>query len=224
MNTTLCVQSHIWLKGLTICLCASKVISSLVMSLLNVPSTPFPSFFSSPTASPTPLTGIRLDPCAAPLWSGPSGHLADPMTNIDYESKFCIDISIEHTPINLPSSSRNFPHDYEATPRHSGGSSSSQHTAASRVPTLLKLGSLGTSLPKVSADYDSVASGTSIKETCADMDRETVVSSLFGYVSKEKSTRLCSASDCLGFVRSRNRLKQWTDKLCTIEDVCKTLY
>ena len=26
----------------------------------------------------------------------------------------------------------------------------------------------------------------------------------------------------LGFVRSRNRSKQWTDKLFTIEDVCKT--
>ena len=29
-------------------------------------------------------------------------------------------------------------------------------------------------------------------------------------------TRLCSASDRLGFVRSRNRSKQWTDKLFTI--------
>ena len=29
-------------QGVTICLCASKVISSLVMSLLNVPPTPFP--------------------------------------------------------------------------------------------------------------------------------------------------------------------------------------
>ena len=38
----------------------------------------------------------------------------------------------------------------------------------------------------MSADYDSIASRTGIKETCADMDRGTVVSSLFGSVSKKK--------------------------------------
>ena len=45
------------------------------MSLLNVPSTPFPPIFSSPTASRTPLTAsltrltsIRLNPCATLLW------------------------------------------------------------------------------------------------------------------------------------------------------------
>ena len=60
---------------------------------------------------------------------------------------------------------------------------------ASTVPTLLKLGSLGTSLTKVLADCGSVASYTGIKETCADMDRETVVSSLLGSVSKVKKDR-----------------------------------
>ena len=77
---------HVWLKSLTICLRASKIISSLVMSLLNVPSIVFPPIFSSPAASltpptawPTPLTGIRLNPCATPLWRGPSGHLVDPI-------------------------------------------------------------------------------------------------------------------------------------------------
>ena len=39
-----------------------------------------------------------------------------------------------------------------------------------------------------------------------------------------KITGLCSASDRLGFVRSRNRSEQWTDKLSTIEDVCTTSY
>ena len=73
--------------------------------------------------------------------------------------------------------------------RHSGASSSSQHTAASTVPTLLKLGSFGTGLTKVSADCDSFASRTSIKETCAGVDRETVVSSLFGSVSKGRRDR-----------------------------------
>ena len=91
-----------------------------------------------------------------------------------------------------------FQQEYDATiaasedldlPRHSGGSSCSQHTAASRVPTSLKLGSSGTGLRKLSADYDSVASRTSIKETCADMDREIVVSSRFESVSKEKRDR-----------------------------------
>ena len=38
-------------------------------------------------------------------------------------------------------------------------------------------------------DYDAVASRTCIKETCADMDRETVPSSLFGSVSKGKRDR-----------------------------------
>ena len=42
---------------------------------------------------------------------------------------------------------------------------------------------------KVLADCVSVASRTSIKETCADMDREPVVSSLLGFVSKEKKDR-----------------------------------
>ena len=32
---------------------------------------------SSPTTTPTPLTGIRLNPCATPLWSRPSGRRAD---------------------------------------------------------------------------------------------------------------------------------------------------
>ena len=33
---------------------------------------------------------------------------------------------------------------------------------------------------------------------------------------------ICSASDCFIFVRSRNRSKQWTDTLFTIEDICET--
>ena len=37
--------------------------------------------FSPSTATPTPLTGIRLNPCATPLWGGPSGHLADATPN-----------------------------------------------------------------------------------------------------------------------------------------------
>ena len=123
-----------------------KVISSLVMSLLNVPSTPFPHIFLSPaasltppTASPTPLTGIGLNSCATPLWGGPSGHLADPILNTSYEPKFCIDVSSEHTPINLWTRNMSVQQEYDATitasedlnpPRLSGASSSSQQQSS----------------------------------------------------------------------------------------------
>ena len=69
---------------------------------------PFPTIFSPPTTTPTRLTGIRPNPCATSLWCGPSGHLADPTPNTGYEPKFCIDVSIEHTPINLPTSNMSF--------------------------------------------------------------------------------------------------------------------
>ena len=72
---------------------------------------------------------------------------------------------------------------------HSGASSSSQHTAASTLPRHLKQGSPGNGSRRLIADHDSVASQTSIKESCADMDRETVVSSLFESVSEEKRDR-----------------------------------
>ena len=109
------------------------------------------------------------------------------LTDTRYEPKFCVDTSDEHTPINIPESDKNFPHDYEATMvatteepdvlRHSGASSSSKHTtAASKVSTVPKLGSLGNSFCKKVADYESVDSRNSIRETCADPDRETVVS------------------------------------------------
>ena len=109
-----------------------------------------------------------------------------------------VDVSSEHTPINLPTKNMSFQQEHDATitasedlnlPRRSRASSSSQQTAASRVPTLLKLGSLGTRFTKVSAVYDPVASRSSIKETCADVDRGTFVSSLFGSVSKRKRDR-----------------------------------
>ena len=43
--------------------------------------------------------------------------------------------------------------------------------------------------PLLLADRDSVVGRTSVKETCADMDRETVVSSLFDSVSRVKRDR-----------------------------------
>ena len=124
----------------------------------------FPAVFSSST---TLRTGIRLNQSATPLWSGPSGHLADPTPNTGYEPKFCIDVRNEHTPINLPSRMSCFNLENDTTiaasqdfdfPHHSGASSS-QHSAARTVPTLLKFGSSGPI--KLVADYDSVASSFS---------------------------------------------------------------
>ena len=55
------------------------------MSSLNIPSTPFPPTFSSPTTSLTPLTGIRLKTSAASLGDGLPGHLAGPIPNTHTE-------------------------------------------------------------------------------------------------------------------------------------------
>ena len=84
-----------WLKVFErSCVCFSKVIPSATVSHLGVPGfTPFPPVFTSSTATPTPQTGIRLNPCATPLWGGPSGHLAGPTLNTGYEPKFCTDVS-----------------------------------------------------------------------------------------------------------------------------------
>ena len=166
------------------------------MSLLNVPSPSSPA-----TSLPTSIVslalsiGIRPNSCATSLGDGLPGRLAGPIANTCYEPKFCTDVDSEHRPINLPSRNMSFPQEYDATITASedlnlpGASSSSQHSAASWVPTMSKLGALGASLTKVLADRDSVVGRTGIKETCADMDRETVVSSLFESVSKEKRDR-----------------------------------
>ena len=39
------------------------------------------------------------------------GHLSNPTPDTGYEPKFCVDVSDEHTPINLPDSNKNFPHE-----------------------------------------------------------------------------------------------------------------
>ena len=62
------------------------------------------------------LTGIRLNPCATPLWGGLSLAIwADPTPNTGYEPKFCLDVSSEHTPINLPSRKSSFNLETDAT-------------------------------------------------------------------------------------------------------------
>ena len=147
-------------------------------------------FTDDKAASPELSTGIRPNP----LGDGLPGRLAGPIPNTGYGPKFCIDVDSEHTRTNLPSRNMSFPQEYDATitasedlnlPRHSGASSSSQHSVASRVPTLSKLGASGTGLTKVLADRDSVVGRTGIKETCA----ETVVSSLVESLSKGKRDR-----------------------------------
>ena len=143
--------------------CFSKVIPSATMPLLGVPEfTSFLPVFALATTTPTPRTGIRLNPCATPLWGGPSGHLADPTPNTGYEPKFCINVSSERTPINLPTRKSGFPLESDA---------------------------VDTSSRKLAADYDSVASQTRSRTLAADVDHETSVRSVFESVSKEKKDR-----------------------------------
>ena len=83
------------------------------MSLLGVPEfSAFPPVFSSSATLPT---GIRLNPCATPLLGGPSGHPVDPTPNTAYDPKICIDVSSEHTPINVPSRKSIFNLENDAT-------------------------------------------------------------------------------------------------------------
>ena len=126
-----------------------------VMSLLNVPFIRFPPVASSPTcslsrrsASTTSLERARLNACSSAHWSGMSGCFANLTQNTGYEPNICAYINEEHTPIHLPDSNRNFLRHDDATiifttedPEgfpHSGASSSSKQTAASRVPTVLR--------------------------------------------------------------------------------------
>ena len=129
-------------------------------------------------------TGTKSLPCVSVRWSGLSGCIANPTPDTGLEPKFCVDTNDEHTPIKLPDGNGSFPHitatsEDPDVPRHSGTSGSgSKHTAAAiGVPTVL--GSLGTCTWKQLADCESVDSRNSIRETDADLDRETVVSTLF---------------------------------------------
>ena len=114
------------------------------MSLLGAPEfSVFRKVLTSSTTTPTPLTGIRLIPCAIPFCRGPTGHLADPTPNRGYEAKFCIDVSSEHTPINLSTRKSSFQLESDARiaasedfdlPQHSGANSS-RHSVANTVAT-----------------------------------------------------------------------------------------
>ena len=75
------------LDDLFVCLKSHFIIGHV---FVECSSTQLPPIFSSPPASPTPLTGIRLNPCAAPLSGGPSGRLADPIPNTGVQLQGCL--------------------------------------------------------------------------------------------------------------------------------------
>ena len=97
----------------------------------------------------------------------------------------------EHTLINIPDSHHNFlcPDDATVIPtspeglRNSGASSSSKQTAASRVPSLFG----PSSLLKQGACHVSGRSG--LKESGAELDKESVATTLSSSQSKGKRDR-----------------------------------
>ena len=168
------------------------------MSLFGVPFVRFPSVASSPTcclsrpsASSTSLERTRLTSCSSAHWSGMSGCLANPTPHAGYESNFCTYRSARRsTSLTATGVSRTARSPPQRTPKdfqHSGASSSSKHTAASRVPAVS--GSLGNSLWKQMADYESVDSRNGMQEIGANLDREPVVKTLFSSQSKWKRDR-----------------------------------
>ena len=123
-----------------------------IMSLFGVPT---PSIFSTPppscTPSPETLTGIKSNSCALRQGDGQFGPLATRRPATGYEPNFCIDVSSEHTPINFPSRKDSFTLENDLTNTVAASedfdghlpqrfvASSSQHSAASTIPTLLNL-------------------------------------------------------------------------------------
>ena len=196
------LRTHTWGPRFDESSCVPQKLFHLLSCLRSFDSVS--SIFTASVTSLTTLTvslalstGRRPQPCAT-LEKELSGHLANSSPNTGYkpwllEYKFCIDVDSEHTPINLPTRNMGFPQKYAATitgsedlslPRHPGASSSSQHSAASRIRTMSKLDELGTSLMKVTANRDFVVGSSSNKETCADMDRETTFFKSFRFCVK----------------------------------------
>ena len=119
----------------------------------------------------TTLTGIRPNPCATPLWHRclQRAHADQPS---DQTHGFPARVRRDNRRFRGPQFTSTF-RSIKQQPAH--GSKHSSHFVETRL--------IRTSLRKLPADYDSVASRTCIKETCADMDRKTVL------VSKEKTDR-----------------------------------
>ena len=125
----------VWLKGWTILwVCENNFIPSHVSCGWSVSSVSCDSLntnlFSDATFRIIYTTDWHQKTLPVPLRRGleMSGLLANPTPDTGYEPMLCVDVSDEHTPINLPDSNGNFPHDYDATiattedldvPRHS---------------------------------------------------------------------------------------------------------
>ena len=169
-----------WLKVFERSLCLSpKSSHPRTMSLLGVPKlSAFPSVLTSSTATPTPLTGIRLNLCTTPLWGGPSGHLAHPTPNTGYEPKFCIDVGSEHTPIFRPERASSSPRMTRQSPLRRTlaclniQEQAAGHLLARTVPTLWKLGSLGSSSRKLVADAENDTNFPSVEESVSRVKRD----------------------------------------------------
>ena len=115
------------------------------MSIMGVPEfSAFPPVLLSSTMPPTPLTGIRLNPCA--VW--PIQLQKQVM-----EPKFCSDVSSEHTLTNLPRRKSGFNLENDATIAASEQANSSRHSVASTVPTLFRTRKL-----VADADHETVVS------------------------------------------------------------------
>ena len=149
---------------------------------VNVSWTPVSSF------SHRLLHRNRINSLSNSALSGPSVHLADPIPNTGYEPSSASMSVSEHTPINLPTRNMGFQQEYDATitafedlhlRRHSGASSSSQHTQQADFPLCWNWVQKGPGSRKCRRNTILLQVGLAIMETCADTDRETVVSSLF---------------------------------------------
>ena len=172
------------------------------MSLLNISHCPFPRVLSSPnpppsrpSASSTSMArSCRNSPSASARRSG-SGRMADPAPNTGYEPKLSNNFSYMdtvHTPIHFFDSHHDFQNqdgatvistiDPEGFP-HSGASSSSKQTAASRVPSTFGPPSLW----KQMADH--VSSRPGLQENGTISDRESVATTIFSSQSKGKRDR-----------------------------------
>ena len=126
-----------------------------------------------------------INPCASAHWSGTSVRMDNPAPTTSYEPNFPNFYSYlneEHTPICFLDSYHDFPCHDDATvistmdPEglpHSGPSSSSKHTAGSRVPSMFG----PFKPPETVAGHVSGRSG--IQETGAVSDRESVATTIF---------------------------------------------
>ena len=182
-------------KGVCVTYSSALISISLDMSLLSVPFSRFPQVLSSPTCPTSlcdcyfvrwqwtkppvpPLTGVG---CLADWLNRPKTQVTSPTCTVTWT---------RHTPINFPDS---FQCRDDATiisaadPEvlYSGASCSSKQTAANRVPTIS--GSWGASFWKQRPEL--VDSRASIQATGANVERESVDSTVFRSPSKEKRDR-----------------------------------